>query len=119
MDVEQAHAFDPDENDPLEFDLRPKKENRDQMIDCALRIMPALEKAELVGHLAGVRPMSPDRMPIIGPAGAEGVYLAAGHGTKGIHLAPITGQIVADLVLRGQTEAPVPTEAFLPERFAF
>ncbi len=119
MDVDAEHVFDPaDETEP-EFDLEPKPENRDLMIDCALRIMPALEEAEFLAHLAGVRPLSADRMPIIGPVpGIEGLLLATGHGTKGIHLAPMTALIAADYVMCGENRQDVQADAFLPDRFA-
>ena len=62
--------------------------------------------------------MSPDRKPIIGPApGWDGVMLATGHTTKGIHLGPITGRVIADYVIHGRTDVPVEMEAFLPSRF--
>ena len=58
-------------------------------------------------------------MPIIGPVpGLEGAYLATGHRNKGIHLAPITGKIIADFVVQGRAEVTTPLEIFLPERFA-
>jgi glycine oxidase len=119
MDVDAKHVFDPLDDSPPVFDGKPRDESRDYMIERALRVMPAIADAELVAHLAGVRPLSADRMPLIGPVpGSEHVYLATGHGTKGIHLAPITGRIVADLVMRGTTDVDAPTEPFLPERFA-
>jgi len=69
-----------------------------------------------VAHLAGVRPLSADRMPLIGPVPTiEGVYLAAGHGTKGIHLAPVTAEIVAAMVVR--LEVQERHRPFLPARF--
>lgn len=120
MDVDTKHVFDPHDEGPWEFDLEPKTANRDFMLERAVRVMPAVEEAELIAHLAGVRPLCADRMPLIGPVpGLDGVHLATGHGTKGIHLAPITGRITADLVVRGRTDVPVPVEAFSPERFAF
>ena len=119
LDVDAKHVFDPaDETEP-EFDLEPKPENRDLMIERALRIMPALEDAEFVAHLAGVRPLSADRMPIIGPVpGVAGLVLATGHGTKGIHLAPVTALIAADYVISGENRQDVQADAFLPDRFA-
>ena len=81
--------------------------------------MPAIENAELVSHLAGVRPLCADRMPLIGPVpGWWGVSLATGHGTKGIHLAAITGKAVAQLIVYGKSDLPVPLEALSPARFA-
>jgi glycine/D-amino acid oxidase-like deaminating enzyme len=80
--------------------------------------MEAMADAELIGHLAGVRPLSADRLPIIGPVpGLHGVILATGHGTKGIHLAPITARMVAGLVTGAQDREAM-SEAFLPDRFA-
>ena len=70
-------------------------------------------------QLAGSRPLSPDSKPIIGPVpGWDGVYLATGHTTKGIHLGPITGRIIADYVCRGATEVIDDMSEFLPDRFA-
>ena len=58
-------------------------------------------------------------MPIIGPVpGMEGVVLATGHTTKGIHLGPITGRVIADYVMGGCIKVPEDIEAFLPSRFA-
>lgn len=61
----------------------------------------------LVGW-AGMRPATPDSLPFIGPVpGAEGVYVAAGHGMLGVTLAPATARLVAAFVTAG----PVPAEA--------
>jgi glycine oxidase len=116
MDVNALHVFDPADTGPWEYDLEPHDEGRDVMLERALRIMPAMEDAALVAHLAGVRPLSADRLPIIGPVpGCEGVYLATGHGTKGIHLAPVTARIVRDMIVDGTLDSRY--AAFLPERF--
>jgi glycine/D-amino acid oxidase-like deaminating enzyme len=119
MDVDARHVFDPEDTTPPVFDLNPKPENGQLMIERGLRVMPALSEADLIDHLAGVRPLSADRMPIIGSVpGIEGAILATGHGTKGIHLAPITARMVEDLVLHGENRQPIPYETFLPDRFA-
>ena len=119
LDVDTRHVFDPNDDSPWSFDLQPTDEGRDYILARVTEIMPAARDAELVGHLAGVRPLSADRMPLIGPVpGWEGAWLATGHGTKGIHLAAITGKITADLILQGRSDAPVPVEAFSPARFA-
>lgn len=63
--------------------------------------------------------MTPDLKPIIGPVpGWDGIVLATGHTTKGIHLGPITGRVVSDWVLEGTTDVQVEMESFLPDRFA-
>jgi len=120
MDVDATHVFDPRDTGPWEYDLSPSEWGRNFMLEGVLKIMPALEEAEVLDHLAGVRPLSADRMPLIGSVpGWQGVYLATGHGTKGIHLCAITGRIVADQVVRGRTEVAVPVDAFSPGRFAY
>jgi glycine oxidase len=119
MDVDAKHVFDPLDTSPPVFDEGPTQAGRDSMIDRAVRVMPVLAEAELTAHLAGVRPLSADRMPLIGPVpGIDGAWLATGHGTKGIHLAPITARMVADYVLTGQPDPDIPAQAFLPDRFA-
>ena len=99
-------------------DRQPTEAARVELTQRAIDLVPELESTELVQHLAGTRPMSLDRKPIIGPVpGWDGVMLATGHTTKGIHLGPITGRVVADYILHGRTEVPVDMEAFLPSRF--
>jgi D-amino-acid dehydrogenase len=47
----------------------------------------------------GLRPCTPDGLPVIGrPAGLDNLVLATGHGMWGLQLAPVTGQLVAALV---------------------
>ena len=102
----------------MEFDRQPTETARMDIMQRAIDVFPSLEEAELVEQLAGSRPLSPDRLPIIGPVpGMEGVMLATGHTTKGIHLALVTGKALADRVLRGSTDLPVDMDTFLPDRF--
>ena len=102
-----------------EFDRQPTATARLELLQRAVDVFPDLERAELVQQLAGSRPLSPDSRPIIGPVpGREGVLLATGHTTKGIHLAPITGRIVADYICRGSTQVVSKMGEFLPDRFA-
>ena len=66
----------------------------------------ALPRWQLPAHpydWAGMRSLSPDGLPYIGPVpGLDGVHLATGHGTLGITLAPLTGELLAPLVLEGR-----------------
>ena len=102
-----------------EFDRQPTQPARLELLQRAIDVLPDLERSELVQQLAGSRPLSPDSKPIIGPVpGWEGVFLATGHTTKGIHLGPITGRIIADYLCRGSTEAVSDMAEFLPDRFA-
>ena len=102
-----------------EFDRQLTETARLELLKRAIDVLPDLERAELVQQLAGSRPLSPDSKPIIGPVpGYDGVLLATGHTTKGIHLGPITGRIIADYISRGSTGAVSDMGEFLPDRFA-
>ncbi|MCY4554828.1 MAG: FAD-dependent oxidoreductase [Chloroflexi bacterium] len=102
-----------------EFDRQPTESARLELLQRAIDVFPDLERAELVQQLAGSRPLSPDSNPIIGPVpGWDDIYLATGHTTKGIHLGPITGRIIADYIDRGSTQVVSDMSEFLPDRFA-
>ena len=102
-----------------EFDRQPTESARLELLQRAIDVFPDLERAELVQQLAGSRPLSPDSKPIIGPVpGWDGILLATGHTTKGIHLGPITGRIIADYICRGSTRVVSDMSEFLPDRFA-
>ncbi|MDX2234877.1 MAG: FAD-binding oxidoreductase [Hyphomonadaceae bacterium] len=63
----------------------------------------------------GLRPMTPDGAPMVGPAGPAGCYIAAGHGRNGWLLAPVTGTAIAAMVL-GVEAAPL-WSSFGADRF--
>lgn len=70
----------------------------------AVAILPALGKAPFARTWSGLRPMSPDGLPILGfDPDVEGLIYATGHGRNGMLLGPISGEIVRDLVVRGET----------------
>ena len=85
----------------------------------AMEVMPELENARVVEQLPGWYPASADREPLIGPVpGWEGLHLALGHTFKGIHLAPITGTMIRDLITHGAPQVGFDVSHVLPERFA-
>ena len=53
---------------------------------------------EWVGATAGLRPGTPNNLPLVGPGAIDGLVLATGHFRNGILLAPLAAQAVADLV---------------------
>jgi glycine/D-amino acid oxidase-like deaminating enzyme len=117
-DVERTHTFDPADRHNGDFDGVPRPESLAYMVDQASKFLPVIRRSRVVAHLAGVRPLSADRMPLIGPVpDVEGVLIAGGHGTKGIHLAPVTGALVADLI-DGKTPSSAELATFAPDRFA-
>ena len=73
----------------------------------AYRLLPDVAEMELVGSLAGLRPGTPDNLPLIGPGAIEGLLLATGHFRNGILLAPLTADAIAAL-LAGEPPLPDP-----------
>jgi glycine oxidase len=64
----------------------------------AYRLLPDVAEMELLESMAGLRPGTPDNLPLIGPGALDGLILACGHYRNGILLAPITGEAVAGVV---------------------
>jgi len=82
----------------------------------AADLMPRLRHAKVASSWAGLRPGSPDGMPVIGRfPGKKNVFLATGHFRNGVLLAPVTGALVAELVLNGRTDRRL--SPFSPQRF--
>jgi glycine/D-amino acid oxidase-like deaminating enzyme len=72
------------------------------------KILPILKGVCVIRTFAGLRPETPDGLPIIGIAnGLDGFIMACGHGGDGIALAPITGKIVAELIAEGRSSIPL------------
>ena len=66
----------------------------------AVALVPGLAPARVVGMWSGVRPLSPDGLPLIGwVPGVEGLFAATGHGGQGVILGGGTGRLAAQLIL--------------------
>ena len=65
----------------------------------AYRLLPEVAEMELLGAIAGLRPGTPDNLPLVGPGEIEGLILATGHYRNGILLAPHTAEAVAGLLV--------------------
>ena len=77
----------------------------DAMIDAAVHRVPVLAQAELLTAWTGIRPLTADGYPIVGAApGIDGILLNCGWGGVGIIMAPIAGQLLADLVTSGRSD---------------
>jgi glycine oxidase len=61
----------------------------------AYRVLPDIAEMELAGMIAGLRPGTPDNLPIVGRGAVDGLVLATGHFRNGIMLAPLTADAVA------------------------
>ena len=82
----------------------------------AVRMIPALAAAPIVETWCGLRPDTPDHLPILGPCDVEGLWFATGHYRNGILLTPATARALAEWIIEGKTALPV--EAFNAMRFA-
>jgi glycine oxidase len=81
----------------------------------ASRFVPDLEKAPVIESWAGLRPGSPDDLPLLGETETPGVFAATGHFRNGILLAPVTARIMANLITA--KPAGIDICAFSPGRF--
>jgi D-amino-acid dehydrogenase len=71
-----------------------------EVLDEALRVAPGLAQAEVREIRVGLRPLTPDTLPILGPVpGVSGMFLVTGHGPTGLTLGAYSGKVVADQML--------------------
>jgi D-amino-acid dehydrogenase len=88
----------------------------DAIVNAAKRGIRGLDGRRVIEVWRGLRPCSPDGLPIVGrPESQENVVVATGHGMMGLTLAPVTGRVVADLVA-GETPG-LDIRALRPGRF--
>ncbi len=88
-----------------------------RILAAATALLPALAERAVLETWAGLRPMTPDGLPVLGPSpDVAGLYYATGHGRNGILLAPLTGRLIAELIVAGTS--PDGLDPFLPARFA-
>ncbi|WP_250028611.1 glycine oxidase ThiO [Paractinoplanes maris] len=85
-----------------------------ELLRAALDLVPALAECELTETTAGHRPGTPDNAPLLGRLD-DRVVVAAGHFRNGILLAPVTADLIAELVLTGEAD-PMLAD-FSPGRF--
>jgi glycine oxidase len=87
----------------------------EKILTGALELAPALADAQIEETWAGLRPDSPDHLPIIGPTDMEGLLIATGHFRSGILLAPITARLIREWVTTQNVS--VDWARFSPMRF--
>ncbi len=79
-------------------------------------LIPELASAPVVQSWAGLRPGTPDDLPIMGETGIPGILVSSGHFRNGILLAPAAARVMADLIM-GRSSA-IDISSFSPTRFA-
>lgn len=82
------------------FDTATDAATREQLQADAVRLIPALAKARLAAHWAGLRPGSPEGIPVVGRHPAlRNLWVNAGHFRNGVLLAPATAELLVDRLL--------------------
>jgi glycine/D-amino acid oxidase-like deaminating enzyme len=81
----------------------------------AIELAPVLASARIEETWAGLRPDTPDHMPILGPTELKGLLIATGHFRSGVLLTPITAKLMGEFV--AEKTPSVDWEKFSPMRF--
>jgi glycine oxidase len=87
----------------------------EKVLAAAIELAPGLAPARIEETWAGLRPDSPDHLPILGPAELDGLLIATGHFRNGILLTPITARLMREWVT--EQRVSVDWERFSPMRF--
>ena len=99
------------------FDPRITAAGVHEVLGEALRVAPGLASAGMLETRVGLRPLSADGLPVLGPIpGVAGAYVATGHGPSGLTLGPYSAALVVDLV-RGRAPA-LDLAPFRADRFS-
>jgi glycine oxidase len=80
------------------FDKRTDVATIQRLHAAAVAVVPALKNARMLEDWAGLRPGTPDALPILGASPTQGYYVATGHFRDGILLAPITARVMAQVI---------------------
>jgi len=97
------------------FDKKVTAGALEKLLRSAIELAPELAHARVEETWAGLRPDSPDHLPILGPADIDGLLIATGHFRSGILLTPITARLIREWVT--EQRVPVDWERFSPLRF--
>jgi len=83
------------------FDERVTAHGVRELLHAALAAAPSLGDFTITESWAGLRPGTPDGLPVLGPTPIDGLLLATGHYRNGILMAPATARLIADAVEKG------------------
>lgn len=86
------------------FEKKNTAEGIAQLLEFAVSLVPPLRNAEVVRCWSGLRPASPDELPVLGAVpGYSNVFVAAGHFRSGLQMSPGTAAILADVICGAET----------------
>jgi glycine oxidase len=97
------------------YDKRTDADTIHRMHQAAIRMVPALGQARILEDWAGLRPGTPDDLPILGATSTPGYFVATGHFRDGILLTPVTAHVMAQVITGVQTDYDI--SVFSPARF--
>jgi len=97
------------------FDKRVTAGGIEKILSSAIELAPGLVNARIEETWAGLRPDSPDHLPILGPTDIDGLVMATGHFRSGILLTPITARLVREWIT--EQRVSVDWDRFSPMRF--
>jgi glycine oxidase len=97
------------------YDKRVDPNTVKRLVYAATKVVPLMGSMRMHDAWAGLRPGTPDNLPILGATSLKGYYAATGHYRDGIMLAPVTALVMTD-VLKGRTPELDLTK-FSPQRF--
>lgn len=98
------------------FDKQTVPDTLQKLRQAALRLVPKLAEARILEAWAGLRPGTPDALPILGETSTRGYFVATGHFRDGILLAPVTAKMMAEVVTG--TKPSLDLAGFSAARFA-
>ena len=98
------------------FNVKPTQQGYDKIINGVAEFMPCIREAKIERHMAALRPVTQDGLPILGKiSDFDNAFVATGAGSKGMLLATGMAESIVNLVSR---EKPgLPLDQFSPERF--
>jgi glycine oxidase len=102
--------------EPAGFDKTLNTHRIKRLHEAAARLIPQFAEAKIAEAWTGLRPGTPDNLPLMGETALPGYFAATGHYRDGILLAPVTAEVMCALVLEGRS--PVSLERFSPQRFS-
>jgi glycine oxidase len=97
------------------FDKRTNPATIQRLYRSAIAMVPELRNAKILEDWAGLRPGTPDSLPILGATETPGYYVATGHFRDGILLAPVTAQVMSEVILGSNCNHDL--SPFSPARF--
>ncbi len=97
------------------FDKRTTAGGIQKILSAAIELVPVLANARIEETWAGLRPDSPDHLPILGPTDVDGLLMATGHFRSGILLTPITARLIREWIT--EVRVSVDWDRFSPLRF--